>query len=261
MHKILIVDDERPARDYITELVTFYIPDSKVTQADNALNALNHLRADNYDLLFLDIDFGAGKMTGLELLEEINRMGKPLYTVIISAHYKFDYAIKGMELGAARYIPKPLDKNAPDTNTMQCITKPLYKEKIQEAIQLYLNKIKVNYIDLKMPDGVRRVPLNRLLAIETAGRGRLKVYTTDALLSDVAFSLNQLHERLPSNFCCINRNCMVNVHAVKHYNLKLCSREVFIICQDRKYSFTVSRHNMKEFFARFDPDNPEKHEQ
>ena len=41
MHKILVVDDERPARNFIAELAAFYIPDSKVIQADSAYKALN----------------------------------------------------------------------------------------------------------------------------------------------------------------------------------------------------------------------------
>jgi len=130
MHKILIVDDEKPARDYIAELVAFYIPDSRITYADNARNALNLLRAEDFDLLFVDIDFGAGQMAGLELLEEINRLGKHIYIVIISAHHKFEYAVKGMELGASRYIPKPLDNlSAGETQTnniVNIIDKPLY---------------------------------------------------------------------------------------------------------------------------------------
>jgi len=31
MHKILIVDDERPARDWLSGLVAFYIPNATVT--------------------------------------------------------------------------------------------------------------------------------------------------------------------------------------------------------------------------------------
>jgi len=257
MHKILIVDDERPARDYIAELVTFYIPDSKVIHANSARNALNWLQAENFDMLFVDIDFGVGKMNGLELLKEINRMGKQIYAVIISAHYKFDYAVKGMELGATRYIPKPLNNEDSETNTMQCISKPLYKEKINEAIQLYLSQVNVRSIDLKVPDGIRRIPIGQLLAIETAGRGKVKVYTSDALLPDVFCALNQLYKLLPPNFSYINRSSIVNMHTIKRYNFKIHSREIFIVCQNKEYSFVVSRSNMKKLLAALNPQNIE----
>jgi len=57
MHKILIVDDERPARDYISEiseLVSSCLPDSKVTLAEDAEKALRCLQTENFDLLFVD---------------------------------------------------------------------------------------------------------------------------------------------------------------------------------------------------------------
>ncbi|MCL2435767.1 MAG: hypothetical protein FWD09_06490 [Lentimicrobiaceae bacterium] len=40
MHKILIVDDEKPARDFIADLVTSYIPNANVTQTDHPRKAL-----------------------------------------------------------------------------------------------------------------------------------------------------------------------------------------------------------------------------
>jgi len=257
MHKILIVDDERPARDYIAELVTSYIPKSKVTHADSARNAYNRLRAENFDLLFVDIDFGVGKMTGLDLLEEIKRMEKQIYVIIISAHHKFDYAVKGMELGAARYIPKPLDNEETETGAVQCISKPLYKEKIYDAIKLYLSQTNINYVNLKTPSGVHKVSVDRLLAIEIAGRGKVKVYTSDALFPEVFCSLSRLYKLLPPNFTYINRNWIVNMHEVKHYNTKLHSREIFIVCQNKEYSFVVSRSNMKKLLAALNPQNIE----
>jgi len=251
MHRILIVDDERPARDYITELVTSYIPNSKVTHADSAWNALNLLQTENFDLLFVDIDFGAGKMTGLELLEKINRMGKQVYIVIISAHYNFEYAIRGMELGAARYIPKPLNNN--HKNTVQHINKPLYKDRVYEAVKLYLEKAESDVLDLKTPDGIRIVQISRLLAVEALDRRKVKVYTADSIIPKVFATLSQLHKRLTSNFRYILRDCFVNVFEIKFFNLK--SRTVSIICQNEEYSFTASRDNMKNLVALFNSEN------
>jgi len=54
MHKVLIVDDERPARDYLSELVSSCLPDSKVTLAEDAEKALRCLQTENFDLLFVD---------------------------------------------------------------------------------------------------------------------------------------------------------------------------------------------------------------
>ena len=262
MHNILIVDDEKPAREFIAELIAFYVPDAIVHQTDNAYKALKYLQTENYDLLFVDIDLGAGVTTGLELLEEINRMGKQPYTVIISAHYNFDYVVKGMELGAARYIPKPLEKDTSEkkaTTTIQCVTKPLYKEKIYEAIKLYLSKIKPETIDLKVSNGVHRIAIDHLLALQTSNHRRIKIYAANAYLPDVVASLSQLYSLLPPYFRYIRRDCVINLHAVKRYNLKY--REVVISYQKQDIMFVISRDRIKEFSAWFEAEKLEKDEE
>ena len=259
MHNILIVDDEKYARDYISELVSFYIPNSKITLANSASSALNRLRVNNFDLMFVDIDFGAGKMTGLDLLKEIKLLGKQIYSVIISAHYKFEYVVKSMELGATRYIPKPLKNNNfkdQEMDNIVCVDKPLYKDKVYDAIKLYLNKVKTDIIEVRVPDGIRRVQISRIIAIETIGRGKVKIYCNDFILPEVANSLNSLHQLLPDNFRYILRNCVVNALEVKHYNLKF--QKVFINCRNKEYSLTASRSNLRELIAFLNPDNTEK---
>ena len=258
MHKILIVDDERPARDFITELVTSCLPDSKVVHAENPDKALAYIEAENFDLLFVDIEMPPPYMNGLELIEAINRMGKYPFTVIISAHRTVDYTIRGYELGVARYIPKPLKESSEESehDTIHHISKPIYDDKIFEAIQSYLNKVKNETIELKIYSGFRRVAVNQIHAIETKNRRKVDIYTSDALWKAVTEPLSQLFNRLPSYFLYIRRNCVINTHAVKRYVPK--SREVFVDCQNREYSFIVSRENMKKLAALLDPENMEK---
>ena len=229
MHKILIVDDEQPARDFTAELVAFYIPYSKVSRADSAYQALDYLQTENYDLLFVDITMP--EMTGLELLEEIDRQGKHPYAFIITAYRKYDYAVRSFRLGILDYIEKPL-----------------HKEKIYSAVKLYLSKVKTNSIDLKVFDGIRRVAISDLLAIESSCRGKVKVYTTHTLLPEVTGSLSQLYSQLPPNFCYIRRDCIINLYEVKRYNSK--SMEVFIVCQNREVGFQASRRGRREFLAK-----------
>ena len=237
MHKILIVDDERPARDLLFELVSFYIPDSKITSVDNAAKALECFHTDNYDLLFADISMPG--MTGLELLEEINRSGKQPQAFIITAHRQYEFAVKGFRLGILDYIEKPL-----------------HKEKIYEAAKLYLSKVNTGALDLKVYDGVRRIDFDNLLAIETTNRRKLKVYTSDCILPEVTSSLTQLCNCLPSNFRYISRDCIINLFEIKRYNLK--TREVFIVCQNKEVAFVASRNGMKDLLVSLNFSNPTK---
>ena len=231
MHKVLIVDDERPARKFLAELVAACLPDSKIIQAENAQKALQHLQTDRIDLMFADIEMPG--MTGLQMLEhlqsESNTTQLP-YTFIITAFRKYEYAVKGFRHGILDYIEKPL-----------------HEDKIYNAVKLYLEKIDYGTIELKVHNGKCRIQIDKLLAIKVVSRGKVMVYTSDLLFPEVACSLSQLYTLLPSNFHYARRDCIVNVHAVKRYNLK--TREIFIVCQNREHSCIVSRESMKRITA------------
>ena len=226
MHKILIVDDERPARNLIAELVDRHIPDARITLADSAQNALRCLQAERYDLLFVDIEMPG--MSGLELLEKIKvGEGNKPYAFIITAFREYDYAVKGLRLGILDYIAKPL-----------------HNEKIYNAAKLYLDKSKTDTIELKVAEGFSRIQISRLLAIKTVSRRIATVYTSDELLPEVKHSLTELSELLPANFRYIRRDCIVNIQEVKGYNLK--TKEITIVCRNSQYTFSASRTGMKE---------------
>jgi two-component system LytT family response regulator len=230
MHKILIVDDERPARDYLAELVTFCLPDSKVVKADNAERALACLQTDSFDLLFVDIEMPG--MTGFQLLENMqNEFSKHIpFAFIISAFHTYKYALQGFRLGILDYIEKPF-----------------HHENIYNAVKLYLNTIKSETIAFKVAEGFCRIRISQLVAIQTIGRNKALVYTNSAILKDVSHTLCQLYAQLPSNFRYIRRDCIVNIHEIKSYNLK--ARNIYIICQNNEYALTVSRQSMKEIIA------------
>ena len=232
MHRILIVDDERPARNLIAELVATYLPDARITQAESAQNALHCLQTEHYDLLFVDIEMP--EMSGLQLLERLRNMGdaKKPYAFIITAFRKYEYSVSGFRLGILDYIEKPL-----------------HSEKIYNAVKMYLEKTKIETIDLKVPDGFHRIQVNRLLAIKTVGRRKVMIYASDAPPQEATHSLAELYELLPPHFRYIRRDCVVNMQEVRHYNLK--TKEITIECQNQSYTFGASREIMKEIVAFF----------
>jgi len=225
MHKILIVDDEKPSREFIATLIATYLPDSEIIKVAHPQTAMDCLQKDDFDILFLDICMPG--MSGLDLLEDIHRKGKHPYTVLVSAHHDFNYAVKGIELGVVQYL-----------------TKPLYKEKVNEVLESYLNQVNKSTILLTVPQGFRRIKIEQILAIQTVDRSRVKIFESNTVIPCATGILSKMFPLLPAHFHYIKRNCILNFHAIAEYNLKLC--EVVIICQNEKITFQVSRENMKE---------------
>jgi YesN/AraC family two-component response regulator len=225
MHKIIIVDDEKPARDFIAELVSSYIPNAVVTKVDHPQKALTRFQKEDYDMLFLDIRMPG--MNGLELLEQIKFLGKDPYTIIISAHSEFDYAAKGIDLGIVKYI-----------------VKPLHKEKIFEVMQSYLQKMETDVLEFKVPYGIRHVKIAHILAAETIERGKVKLFTSTGTIPCAISTLSKLFEVLPPHFQYIRRDCIINRHAISGINPK--TNEVIVRGKEEEFVFKASRERMQE---------------
>ncbi|WP_107039726.1 response regulator transcription factor [Brumimicrobium mesophilum] len=101
--KILIIEDEVDLRETIKEslLKEKYIVES----AEDFTSALDKISIYDYDCILLDIMLPNGN--GLDLLEELKKMGKSENVIIVSAKNSLDDKVKGLALGADDYLTKP----------------------------------------------------------------------------------------------------------------------------------------------------------
>ena len=101
--KILIVEDEPELLKNIVKYLQFenFICD---TCADYQC-AHHKITTFDYDCILLDVNLPGGN--GLDLLNELKRLGKTEGVIIISARDSIDDRIKGLKLGADDYLIKP----------------------------------------------------------------------------------------------------------------------------------------------------------
>ncbi|MCB0266073.1 MAG: response regulator transcription factor [Calditrichaeota bacterium] len=102
--KILIVDDEAPARRKLRKFVKNEPQTGEIFEATDGLSALEQIETHSPELLFLDIQMPG--MTGFELIEEIGVAQMP--PVIFVTAYD-QYAIAAFEVQALDYLLKPFD--------------------------------------------------------------------------------------------------------------------------------------------------------
>lgn len=97
----LIVEDEPLARNLITDYVS-KVPYLKLIQAcSSPMQAIELLRNESVDLLFLDIQMP--ELTGISLLKTLQK--KPM--VVFTTAYS-EYALEGYELDVVDYLLKPI---------------------------------------------------------------------------------------------------------------------------------------------------------
>ena len=102
-HRVLVADDEKVIREILSDFLTMegYV----VRTVEDGQAALDELEQRSYNLVITDLKMP--RMGGIELLEEINRRGVGVLTVIMTGFGTVETAIDAMKKGAYDYILKP----------------------------------------------------------------------------------------------------------------------------------------------------------
>ena len=102
--RVLIVDDETLARQRLVTLLT-RVPDVKIVgECQNGLEAVAAIRAQQPDLVFLDV-----QMPELDGFDVITEVGPDKMPQVIFVTAFDDYAVSAFEFGAFAYLLKPVD--------------------------------------------------------------------------------------------------------------------------------------------------------
>jgi DNA-binding LytR/AlgR family response regulator len=102
--RVLVVDDERPARDELTFLLQRDPRVGRVHPADSAAEALRVLQDEDVDVVFCDIRMPG--LSGLELAQVLARFREPPRVVFVTAHE--GHAVEAFELDVVDYLLKPV---------------------------------------------------------------------------------------------------------------------------------------------------------
>ena len=109
MSKILIVEDEISIRRVLTKILYEENNDFIISEAQDGLSAVDHIKNNDVDLILCDIKMP--KMDGIEVLEYSKRLKPETPIIMISGHGDLETAVETMRLGAFDYISKPPDLN------------------------------------------------------------------------------------------------------------------------------------------------------
>lgn len=142
MANILVIDDDRPIRSTLKEILEF--EKFKVDAAENGEMGVQQIKENGYDLVLCDIKMP--KMDGIEVLQQVQELKPEIPVVMISGHGDIETAVGAIKQGAFDFIAKPLDlnrllvtvRNALDRNELVEETKQLrkkvYKSKLNDII-------------------------------------------------------------------------------------------------------------------------------
>ncbi len=150
MPKVLVIDDEKPIRDAIQNILT--AEQYQVDLAENGKKGLELLAENGYDVVLCDIKMPG--MDGLEVMAKAGEIAGDIPFILISGHGTIEIAVEAVRKGAYDFIAKPPDlnrllisiRNAVEKNNLVVETKVLRRKvtKTRDIIGVTpaINKIK-----------------------------------------------------------------------------------------------------------------------
>lgn len=203
--KVIIVDDERLAREELKSLLKNFPTIDIIGEASNPEEGIILIKELKPDLIFLDIQMPG--MNGFDMLKKLDEIPK---VVFITAYDEF--ALKAFEVNALDYLLKPVDPERLK-ESIQKLQEP------EEDFQTSLNKSSDRHSKLTVGDKIFIkdgekcwfVDINEIRTFESDGN-YVKVYF-DKYRPLILRSLNSLEERLDSKvFFRANRKYIVNLN-------------------------------------------------
>ena len=132
MPKILVIDDEKPIRDALHNILT--AEQYQVDIVENGKKGLEMLNENDYDVVLCDIKMPG--MDGLEVMTKASEVAPEVPFILISGHGTIEIAVEAVRKGAYDFISKPPDlnrllitiRNAVEKNNLVIETKVLRRK-------------------------------------------------------------------------------------------------------------------------------------
>lgn len=233
--KVIIVDDEKFARESISNILHQKFPDiTIVAQVGSLKEAIPEIKKQKPDLVFLDIDLTDG--TGFDLLRAFESI---LFKIIfVTAHNEF--AIKAIKYSALDYLLKPVNSEELE-EAVNRAKETFNADQEQKKISTFLhNSITDNKkIIIHTSDSLFVVNVDDIIRCESANN-YTEFFLKDGKKILVSRSL-KIYEAILSEqgFMRIHRSHLINVKYITRFEKKeggsiFCIDEVRLPVSQRK---------------------------
>lgn len=105
MMRILIADDHAVVRQGLKQIIGDEADMQIAGEVQNAAELLQFVRANELDLVILDITMSSGK-SGIDVLPEVLSLRSKIKVLILSMHAEEQFAVRALRSGASGYITK-----------------------------------------------------------------------------------------------------------------------------------------------------------
>lgn len=249
--RVLIVDDERPARTKVRRFVSADPDVGQIFEAPDGLRAVDVIRDESPDLVFLDV-----QMPGLDGFGVVEALAPDALPHIVFVTAFDDYAVRAFDVHAVDYVMKPFDAERMGRaleRAKAAITSRRNNGQAARVEQLLadMRRAHPELLERLLIQGAERsvlLPLSRVDRLESA-RNYVVLYAGKESFR-VRSTLDRLEQRLdPRRFVRVSRTAIVNVDRVVELQPDSHSDWVVVLTDGAKLRLTRTFRDRLERFG------------
>lgn len=254
--RCLLVDDEPPALDELSYLLSDLGGADIVGTAQSASQALEQIAALRPEVVFQDIQMPGG--TGFHVLEQAMLYSEPPLFVFATAYDQ--YAIRAFDENAIDYLLKPVSRErlAKCLDRLHCqLRQNCPKPSARPEIETLLRGMRLTpgFVRISVEDGGRVLLLGHaeVVFIRTEER-RMVVHTREArYMHHGPGTMDRLEEKLgPLSFFRANRAELVNLAQVRDFAPWFNGKYLLRMRDQAATEITVSKSRVRAFREQLD---------
>jgi DNA-binding LytR/AlgR family response regulator len=217
--RVVIADDERPARSFLASILRTFEDVEIVGEASNGLDAVALIESETPDLALLDLQMP--EVDGLEVVRLLRKNKTPL-VAFVTAYDQF--AVRAFEMNAVDYVLKPVE-SARLRQTIERARERLERHEYHEDETDRLRKAANDYesggsmpllqrIPVRSRDSIVLLPVADIASVSADGE-LLHLRTKDDEGHTICYRLRDLAARLdPAQFVRLGRGTLVNIEMI-----------------------------------------------
>lgn len=208
--RVVIVDDEHPARSRLRELLDDCrgeLPHVLAGEAANGVQGLQVVATAQADVVLADIHMP--EMSGIEFARHLQVLERPPAVIFVTAHDQ--YAIEAFEVNAVDYLTKPVRA----ARLLTALKKAANGARLSRGVLESIDPAPRRHFSVAERGRVTLVPVSEVVYL----RAELKYVTLRTREREhlVEESLTQIEQELGGVFVRIHRNCLVARRLVRGF--------------------------------------------
>ncbi|GLQ98782.1 LytR/AlgR family response regulator transcription factor [Dyella mobilis] len=212
--RVLIVDDEAPARDKLRRYLAAYEDVQVAGLAANGSEALTLIVREQPDVVLLDIN-----MPDMDGFAVLRALGEPLPAEIVFVTARDDKALQAFEVHAFDYLLKPVSPTRFDKLMQRLRERLMPRNDTGRRLDALLETLPapahyLEHVLAQAGEGARLIRVERISRIESS-RNYLDVYAEGSCHRLRGTLENMLSRLNPLRFARINRSTLVRLDAIQ----------------------------------------------